>query len=159
LKIVFGVGAVIVWGLFQLISAAAKKAEEAKRRQQYGRLPADVVTARGGYGGAGPMPPPVPVGQWPQAHANQGKAKGKGRGKAVKRGAGAVGRPMPAPPQVAVAHAAVVEGPKGRAKQAGDVAPANRVGRLLRQPGSMRAAFILNEVLSKPVALREESRG
>jgi hypothetical protein len=146
MKIIFGIGAVIVWGIVQMIAAVAKKAEDAKRRRQYGRLPEDVaVRNRAGI----PTPPPVPSQQRPK----QPKSKGKRR-------------PVPALPVAATAssatyasatpqHAAVVEGPKGRAKQAGDAAPANRVGRLVRQPGTLRAAFILNEVLSKPLALRD----
>ena len=150
MKIIFGVGAVIVWGIFQAIAAIAKKAEDAKRRQKYGRLPEDVATRRPNF----PVPPPVPTRQRSQAS----KAKGKGRG--TKRPIPVPARPTaphsPIPQSATPQYAAVVEGPKGRAKEAGDVAPANRVGRLLRQPGTLRAAFVLNEVLSKPVALRDE---
>src|SRR5258705_9768809 len=41
-KVVFGVIVAIVWGLGALVNAGNKKAKEAKRRQQYGRLPRDV---------------------------------------------------------------------------------------------------------------------
>ena len=57
MKIVFGVGAVIVWGIFQAIAAIAKRAEDAKRRQKYGRLPEDVATRTPSF----PVPPPVPA--------------------------------------------------------------------------------------------------
>src|SRR5689334_13093307 len=109
MKIVFGVGAVIVWGIFQMIAAVAKKAEEQKRRRQYNRLPEDVA-----YRPGIPTPPPVPAHQRPK------------QAKKPKR------RPVPAQPvpvrsapaeyqSATPQHAAVVEGPKGRAKQAGDL--------------------------------------
>jgi hypothetical protein len=150
MKIVFGVGAVIVWGLFQLIGAVAKKAEEAKRRQRYGRLPEDVAT-RGG------LPPlPVPVGTIP-GQRKQNKAKvGKARAPRV----------APAPPpqpvaqqrqQVRAVASGVRDAAASRARVAG--APAGQIARLLRRPESLRAALIMNEVMSKPVALREAPRG
>ena len=148
MKIIFGVGAVVVWGIFQLIAAVAKKAEENKRRAQYGRLPEGVAT-RPGF----PAPPPVPVPQRP-------KAAKKPKRRAVPAQPVPVAAAIPAAYQSATPqHAAVVEGPKGRAKQAGDLPPANRVGRLVRQPATLRAAFVLNEVLSKPVALRDGDKG
>jgi hypothetical protein len=148
MKIVFGVGAVIVWGIFQLVAAVAKKAEEGRRRAQYGRLPAGVAT-RPDF----PVPPPVPGGQRPKV-AKKAKRRPVPAQVAPVAPAGS-GVYASATPQ----HAAVVEGPKGRAKQAGDVPPANRVGRLVRQPATLRAAFVLNEVLSKPVALRDGNDG
>ena len=146
MKIVFGVAAVIIWGLFQLIGAIAKKAEGAKRRQQYGRLPAD-VTRRGGM-------PPLPVPPIP-GQRKQNKAKGGRKVAAAPRRAplvapsakafaagGQVGEAVP--PPAAVAH---------RPRAVG--APAGQIARLLRRPESLRAAVIMNEVMSKPVGLRE----
>src|SRR5689334_420410 len=69
MKIVFGVGAVIVWGIFQMIAAVAKKAEENKRRMRYNRLPEDVA-----YRPGVPTPPPVPTQQRPK-QAKKPKAR------------------------------------------------------------------------------------
>ena len=151
MKIVFGVGAVIVWGIFQAIAAIAKKAEDAKRRQKYGRLPEDVANRRPSF----PVPPPVPTQQRSQAKA---KSKARGNKRPIPIPARPTAPHSPVPQSATPQYAAVVEGPKGRAKQAGDIAPANRVGRLVRQPATLRAALVLNEVLSKPVALREPSQ-
>jgi hypothetical protein len=146
MKIVFGVGAVIVWGLFQLIGAVAKKAEDAKRRQRYGRLPEDVARRGGGRPSAFP-PPPIP-----------GQRK-QNKGKGGKRRAPLVASPVsPAPvvqqqQQVQAIASGVREAAASRARAAG--APAGQIARLLRRPESLRAAVIMNEVMSKPVALRE----
>ena len=43
IKVVFGVIVAIIWGLGALVSAVNNKAQDAKRRQQYGRLPVDVA--------------------------------------------------------------------------------------------------------------------
>ena len=186
MKIVFGVGAVIVWGLFQLLGALAKKAEEAKRREQYGGLPEDVTTY--GYGGrptappsglppyggrttTTPPPPPVPVQVppgygTPRPHQHQPKRKGNaGRSKAAKRAAAPSAQA--AERNVAVARQAfdvatsspaplAESQPSPRRIRSG--VPAGQIARLLRRPDSLRAAFILNEVLSKPTALRDDPR-
>lgn len=142
MKIIFGVGAVIVWGIFQAIAAIAKKAEDAKRRQKYGRLPEDVATRTPSF----PVPPPVPT----QKRGKQPKPKRR----ATPAPPVTVRQPAAVPP-TAPAYAAVAQTAPARAKPASTAAPANRVGRLLRQPASLRAAFILNEVLSQPIALRD----
>jgi hypothetical protein len=147
MKIVFGVAAVIIWGLFQLIGAIAKKAEDAKRRQRYGRLPEDVAR-RGGT--PLPVPPPVP------GQRKQNKVKGN------RRRAPLVAPPPPVVQQQVQAIAsgvreAAASRPQVRRAAAG--APAGQIARLLRRPESLRAAVIMNEVMSKPLALRETPRG
>jgi len=151
MKIVFGVGAVIVWGLFQLIGGIAKKAEEAKRRQRYGRLPADVARR----GGAPPLPiPPMP------GQRKQNKAKGTRKVAAApppKRAAlvapGATAFAAGGGGQAAQQPVAVAKRPRAAG------APAGQIAGLLRRPESLRAGVILNEVLGRPVGLREGTRG
>ena len=145
MKIIFGVGAVIVWGIFQAIAAIAKKAEDAKRRQKYGRLPEDVATRTPSF----PVPPPVPG---KRAKQPKSKSQPKRRPTSAPQPAAIVRSPAPTP-----AYTAPAEPVPTRAKPANIAASANRIGRLLRQPASLRAAFILNEVLSQPVALRDAS--
>jgi hypothetical protein len=158
MKIVFGVGAVIVWGLFQLIGAIAKKAEDAKRRTRYGRLPEDVARR----GGVPPLPvPPVP-GQRKQSKAKAGR-------KAVAAAPTRARRV--APTATAFASAAQAHATAVGARQAAETAsrpqevrrpgaaPAGQIARLLRRPESLRAAVIMNEVMGKPVGLREGARG
>ena len=150
MKIVFGVAAVVVWGLFQLIGAIAKKAEDAKRRQRYGRLPADVARR----GGMPPLPtiptPPIP------GQRKQNKAK------SAKKRAPVMAASPPVGQAVREIASGVQEVAASRAqvrRAAASVAPAGQIARLLRRPESLRAAVIMNEVMSKPVALREETRG
>jgi hypothetical protein len=150
MKIVFGVAAVIIWGLFQLIGAIAKKAEDAKRRQRYGRLPEDVAR-RGGTPLSVPPVPPVP------GQRKQNRVKGN------KRRAPLVAPPPPVVQQQVqaiasgVREAAAASRPQVRRAAVG--APAGQIARLLRRPESLRAAVIMNEVMSKPLALRETPRG
>ena len=175
MKIVFGVGAVIVWGLFQLTGALAKKADDAKRRRQYGQMPEDVRPY--GYGGvATPPPPPVPSGLKPSRQPQpqqQGKRKGnggRGKGGGKRAQAAAVAEAARAAQQLAAATAQQeYEASRAAAAAARPdeedahvrrpvraAAPAGQIGRLLRRPDSLRAALILNEVMAKPVALRDE---
>jgi hypothetical protein len=158
MKIVFGVAAVIIWGLFQLIGAVAKKAEEAKRRQRYGRLPEDVARR----GGMPPLSvPPVP------GQRKQNKVKGgRKTAAAPPKGAARVAPTAAAFASAAQSHATAVGARQAAAaasrpqesRRAG-AAPAGQIARLLRRPESLRAALIMNEVMSKPVGLRETPRG
>jgi hypothetical protein len=149
MKIVFGVAAVVIWGLFQLIGAIAKKAEDAKRRQQYGRLPEDVARG-GGTPLPVPAPPPVPWGQK--------QTKGRGNKKASKRAPLVAPAPPPAVQPVPAIASGVREAAASRPQARAAGAPAGQIARLLRRPESLRAAVVLSEVMSKPVALRETGR-
>ena len=153
-KILFGVMAFLIWVGGAIVSAIKKKAEENRRVQRYGQVPAGVKPT------ATPpvLPPPVP--RTPPAMAGRGKS-----GRTVAKRLQAV---APPPARATAAAAAtfnrtaaisptppvtVAAQPRGASSSP---APANQIGRLLRRTDSLRAAFILNEVLSPPLSLREE---
>src|SRR5687767_12431021 len=148
MKIVFGIGAVVVWGLFQLTGALAKKADDAKRRRQYGQMPEDVRPY--GYGGVA-APPPVPAGLKASrpAQQQQGKRKGnggRGKGGGKRAQAAAVAEAARAAQRLAAAEAQrqyeasrtaarPVEADVPRPVRA--ATPAGQIGRLLRRPDSL----------------------
>lgn len=140
IKIVIGVVVAIVWGIISLVSAINKKAQEQRRRQQYNQLPPQ-YPAQPDLVFAPPAPPPIP------------RQKGKRR----KQRAAAPDVPQEELVEVApMAVSAPIESPAARARAAQDAAPeASRVARLLKRPDTLRAAFILNEVLSPPVSMRD----
>lgn len=147
IKIIVGVIVAIVWGIISLVAAVNKKVKEQQRRQQYNQMPPGVPTMPSG--GAGPVifseptPPPLP---------RQRSKRRKQRQEQM----------VPSDEVVEVAHVPLassppIEGQAARASAAQQAAPeASRVARLLRRPDSLRAAIILNEVLSPPKALRDE---
>lgn len=139
IKIVIGVVVAIVWGIISLVSAINKKAQEQRRRQQYNQLPSQYPT-QPDLVFAPPAPPPIP------------RQKGKRR----KQRATAHEVPQEELVEVAPIANSAIESPTARAKAAQDAAPdASRVARLLKRPDTLRAAFILNEVLSPPVSMRD----
>src|SRR5438067_12337456 len=150
IKILFGVIAFFIWIGGAIVSAIKKKAEENRRVQRYGQMPASVTPT------APPVfPPPVPQ-RTPQA-AGRGKS-GRTMGKRAQAAA------PPARATVAAAATFNRTAPASTTPTAtvpsrpapSAPAPANQIGRLLRRADSLRAAFILNEVLSSPLSLREE---
>jgi hypothetical protein len=133
IKVIFGVIVLVIWLGGALMSALQKRAEEAKRRARYNKMPTGVTR---------PVPPPVP----PPA-----KSKPK---RGVKRQT--VSNPPPSAP--IIRQPAVATAPRAPAPtRAAPAAEPSQIARLLRRPDSLRAALILNEVLSPPVALRDHS--
>jgi len=148
IKIILAVIAVIIWAVSASVSAAKKRTEDARRRQQYGVLPPDLNPL--GYA------PPIPQAQLGRAVAKAQKKqqKQRGRGQQAARQQGAVQAP-PLPrraPAQQEQHAPTTVGPSPSAA----VQP-SRIARLARRPDSLRAAFILSEVLAPPKSLRDES--
>ena len=142
-KYVFGAIVVFAWIVGAIASAVNKKAKEAQAaRGRYNPRPANV----------GNFPPPVP------AHAGRGNPKQKQRARQQKRQAVAVvAPPQPvAQPVAAYEHQAPAEtGAARNRRAAAAAAPANQIGRLLRRRETVRAAFILNEVIAPPLSLRD----
>jgi len=97
-----------------------------------------------------PVPPPV---QTAAGFPPPPPAKGKSK-RAAKRQT--ISKPLPSVPVVRQA-AAPAAPPTPAATRTAAVAQPSQIARLLRRPDSLRAALILNEVLSPPVALREHS--
>ena len=156
IKIVVGVVFLALWGLGALISSWNKKAEEERRRRQLGQLPQSMrqtpyaqqpypaqypaqyppQTPYGGY--AVPQPPPPP----PQESQ---------RKRSRKSWAAAPPVPVTGPPEMPAQAIAA----KAEAAEPAPVVPeVARIARLVHRPDSLRAALILNEVLSPPVSLR-----
>jgi hypothetical protein len=140
IKIVVGVIFLALWGLGALISAWNKKAEQERKRRQLGQLPQglsqyyakQLQTPHQPQYVAPPPPPPT-----------QRSKK--------RRKSSIAAPPVPAGPPPAPAPVATVQATTAPASAAPEVA---RVARLVHRPESLRAAFILNEVLSPPVSLR-----
>ena len=64
-------------------------------------------------------------------------------------------RAIEAMPATNLARASAATQVTQKKTNAAPVAPANQIGRLLRRSDSLRAAFILNEVMSPPLSLRD----
>jgi hypothetical protein len=141
IKMIFGVIVLIIWLGGALMSALQKRAQEAKRRARYNQMPA-------GY--TRPAPPPVATAAGFPAPP-PAKAKSK---RTAKRQADAQPPPPSPKPRLAGPTLATTPPAPAPARNAPAAQP-SQIARLLRRPESLRAALILNEVLSPPVALRD----
>jgi hypothetical protein len=154
IKILFGVMAFLIWVGGAIVSAIKKRAEENRRVQRYGQMPAGVTPTA-----APPMlPPPVPQ-RMPQtagrAKSGRTMAKRVQAPPAARVTAGVVAATLNRAAMAAPATVLAAAAPVQRAAPLSP-APANQIGRLLRRADSLRAALILNEVLSPPLSLRED---
>jgi hypothetical protein len=145
IKIVVGVVFAALWGLGALISSWNKKVEEQRKRRQSGTLPRDVRQPTA-YQPQYPYPAPPPV---PPAPARQ-----------RKRRRPAVAPAPPPPPEQApekpVPVSATASPTRAQApQQRHELSESGRIARLLLKKDSLRAALILQEVLSPPVSLRD----
>jgi hypothetical protein len=150
IKVVFGVIVAIIWGIGALVAAVNKKAQEAKRRRQYNRLPSDVARRQQPTSpramGAGFPPQPAPKAAKPRA---------KRRPVVVAQPPVPVAPVYAAPPPISqAAPPAAISQSTRRASAAAAAPSASRIGRLIRRPESLRAALILNEILAPPPGLR-----
>jgi hypothetical protein len=128
IKLIFGAIVVAFWLGSALISAINKRVQENKRRARYGQMPQGFnrPAPQSARTAAGFSPPPV-------------KAKSARR---AKRQAIAVAPPISA-------------APPAPARAASKAAPPAQIARLLHRPESLRAALILNEILSPPLSIRD----
>ena len=145
IKLIFGVVVVAFWLIGALISAINKKTEEARRRGMLGPTPR-------GFTVLPQTPPEVRLSRMvvPPVPAQAAK-------RAVKRpsyAAPAIAA-MPSSNLSTASVATAVTKSQGAAK----VVPPSQIGKLLKRPETLRAAFILNEVLSPPLSQREGSGG
>jgi hypothetical protein len=155
IKVVFGVIVAIIWGIGALVAAVNKKAQEAKRRRQYNRLPSDIARRQ-----QPTSPRAMGAGFPPQAAPKQAKARGGKRRPVV-----VAQPPVPvaarsyqqAPPPPPISQPAAPIAPSARKASAAAAAPsASRIARLVRRPESLRAALILKEILAPPPGLRSD---
>lgn len=145
IKVVFGVIVAIIWGLGALVSAVNKKAQDAKRRQQYGRLPVDV---------AKPTSPRAMGAGYPKHQtAKAPKPRAKRRPVVVAQPPVPAVHVYQAPPPISETAPPIAQSARDAAAAAA-APPANRIARLVRRPDSLRAALILNEILAPPPGLR-----
>jgi hypothetical protein len=139
-KVIFIIATIVIWGIGAIAAAVKKAADEKKKRER-------MIRQQGGY--YRPAPPPPQVYNIPPPPPPATKSKKKRR------------QPVAPPVQAqlvdegeSVVHVQLakqaVEQPK-----AAPLAEAQRVARLIHRPDSLRAAFILSEVLAKPVSQRE----
>jgi hypothetical protein len=143
IKILFGIIVLVIWLGGALMSALQKRAEEAKRRARYNQMPT-------GYTRPVPPVPANPAG-FPTPPPPKAKSK-----RAAKRQN--LGKPLPSAPAPAIVRPTLATAPPTPATTRATPAPTaqpSQIARLLRRPDSLRAALILNEVLSPPVALRD----
>ena len=135
IKLIVGVIVAIFWVIGGIASAVKKKSDEAQKR------------ARTRQGAATSLPPATPATQQPKSRQQ-------------KRARLQFVAPPPPPPVSQLAPAASVgrttqpTAPAAKAKSSGPVPP-DQIARLLKRPETLRAAMILNEVLSPPLALRD----
>lgn len=138
IKLIFGAIVVAFWIGGAIISAINKRIEENKRRARYGQMPPNFMR---------PVPPPVPN---PAGFSGKAKAPKK----AAKR------KPAPVAPQPLARPALTAPAAPRPAPAAQPTRPAaaqaapSAIAQLLRRPETLRAALILNEVLSPPLSLR-----
>jgi hypothetical protein len=150
IKVVFGIIVAVIWGLGALVSAVNKKAEEAKRRQRYARLPQDATA---------PTSPRALGAGFPSQQPQTARTKQQKKQRQPKRRPVVVPTPpVPAVPVYAapaVAAPAATTQPARNAIAAAAAPPASRIARLVRRSDSLRAAIILNEILAPPPGLWE----
>jgi hypothetical protein len=142
IKFIFGAIVLVFWLGGVLLSAIKKRVDEAKRRASYGQMP------------SGFTPPPTV----PMPSAGFPPALPKGKVKPAKRAAKRQAPPpppKPAPAQVASRLAAPPPAPPPQSRAAPATVPPSQIAHLLRRRETLRAALILNEVLSKPLSLRD----
>jgi len=129
IKLVVGAIVVFFWLIGGLVSAVNKKAKEAQLRQMSGRMPQ-----------AAPAAPRV-----------KAKAKPAPRQQPKRAVFAAPAVPTAAPMPSASRIAPAAQAPQ---QPAARPVPPAQIGRLLLRPETLRAAFILNEVLSPPLSVR-----
>jgi hypothetical protein len=149
IKLIFGAIVMIFWIGGALISAINKRIEENKRRARYGQMPAGYTVP--------PAQPPAATARAAGFPTPPAKAKSAKRGKpAPKRQQMPAARPQPqARPTFTTLAAPVQSAPVAPVRQQQASAPPSQIGRLLRRPESLRAALILNEILSPPLSVRD----
>jgi hypothetical protein len=143
IKLIFGGIVLAFWLGGALISALNKRIEENKRRARYGQMPA-------GY----TVPPPVPAARSAGFAPPPAKAKRAKPAKRASQRLAAVAPQPPPRPTFSTAAAPAQPAPAAPPRQPSS-APPSQIARLLRRPESLRAAFILNEVLSPPLSVRD----
>lgn len=143
IKVVVGIIIMVFWLGGALMSALKKRADDAKRRARYNQTPAGFKRPARAPATA---PAGVPTAQRAKSRANQ---------RAPKRQA-YVPLATAAPSVSRITAAPTAPAPSRPARTAA-VAPPSQIAHLLRRPESLRAALILNEVLSPPVSLRGEA--
>ncbi|MDB5320314.1 MAG: hypothetical protein JWN40_1945 [Phycisphaerales bacterium] len=142
IKLIFGAIVVAFWLGSALISAINKRVQENKRRARYGQMPQGFTRPAppSARVAAGFSPPPV-------------KAKSARR---AKRQAIAPAPQPPVRPTFSTAVAPPISAaPPAPARAASKAAPPAQIARLLHRPESLRAALILNEILSPPLSIRD----
>lgn len=144
IKVVVGAVVAVFWLIGALVSAINKKAQENKRRQGFEPLP-QVLNA----------PPLQRQARSPKLVPIPRKAQPAQRPAAVQQGYAAPIAAMPATNLSRATAATQVSHSQTAAK----AAPPSQIARLLQRPDTLRAAFILNEVLSSPLALRDGHGG
>ena len=146
IKIVFGVIVFVFWLISALVSAIKKKAEEDKRRQSYGQLPRD-------FSPPAPVPPEVRL---KRMTAPPAKVR-------APQNAPAVRSQYAAPAIVAMPNSNLSRAASAtqvtKTQSAAKVIPPGQIARLLQRPDTLRAAFVLNEVLTPPLSIRGEPGG
>jgi hypothetical protein len=136
IKLIFGAIVLAFWVGGAIISAINKRVQEGKRRAQFGQMPPTFMR---------PIPPSVP-----NPAGFSGKAKPPK--KVAKRKP--VAAPQP-PARPALTAPAARPAPAAQpARPATPQAAPRAIAQLLRRPETLRAALILNEVLSPPLSLR-----
>jgi hypothetical protein len=137
IKLIFGAIVLIFWVGGAIVSAINKRVQESKRSARYGQTPATFMR---------PVPPPVP-----NPAGFTGKAKPAKR--AAKRKAVAAVPLPPARPALTTTMSQSAPAAQPARPAAAQAAP-SAIAHLLRRPETLRAALILNEVLSPPLSLR-----
>jgi hypothetical protein len=144
-KLIFGVIVVVFWLIGALVSAVNKRAEENRRRAAAGQI-------QRGF-------PMLPQQAAPDVRLSQMTAPARvaQQRPAARRAAPAAGAiaAMPSANLSKATAATQVTRSQGAAK----VVPPSQIGKLLKRPETLRAAFILNEVLSPPLSMREGPGG
>jgi hypothetical protein len=141
IKLIFGAIVLAFWVGGAIISAINKRVQEGKRRAQYGQMPATFMR---------PVPPPVPNRAGFSAPAKATPAKKSPKRKAVP----AAPQPPARPTFSTKAATSAPSAPSAaRTAPAAKAAP-SAIAQLLHRPETLRAALILNEVLSPPLSLR-----
>jgi hypothetical protein len=145
IKLIFGVIVVAFWLISALVSAINKKAKETRRRESFGQLPRDLKSSP-------PLPPEVRLKRMTAPPPKIRPAQ-KSTPRSTYAAPAIVAMPTSNLSRAATATQVT------RTQSAAKVVPPGQIARLLQRPDTLRAAFVLNEVLTPPLSIRGEPGG
>ncbi len=138
-KLVFGVIVIVIWAISSLFKAIKQKAQQAQQRARMNQLPVDIAARPP----QAPLSPPLPATLAPTSAGGRPPRSGK-RGKAT-----------PPPPPHIIPPSLPIRTTRPEPALRPIAATTQATVRLALQPQALRRQFVVNEILGKPLALRD----